>query len=189
MLTQEYLESKLVPELKDIAKKLGITNYSKLRKAEIISVILKHPINKEGLVVKKPSAKKVAKKASSEKKVKAAPKKKKSPGFFDQVKGLFFSEPKKKATKKATKPKVDEKKKRTSVKKVKSIPTELRMLKEEAKENANLSQSTLRKKYASPKKARTVKTSGILGIPAFKKSLMKKEASPQKYNFRGSPVY
>jgi hypothetical protein len=186
MLTKEYLESKLVPELKEIAKKLGIKNYSKLKKAEIISVILKHPINKKGLVIKKDSEKKV-KKVASEKKVKSAPKKKKSPGIIDQVKGLFFSEPKKKAAKK---PKV-EKKKRTSVKKVKSVSnSELRMLKEEAKENANLSQSALREKYASPKKTRKVKSSsGIFGIPAFKKSLLKKKASPQKYNFRGSPVY
>jgi hypothetical protein len=175
MLTKEYLQSKLVPELKDIAKKLGITNYSKLKKAEIISVILKHPINKTGKVTKKVSEKKVVKKVSSEKKTKAAPKK---TGIVAKVKA-FLSEPKKKATKKS---KVSPKKKRTSVKKV---PNELQMLKEEAKENANLSQSALRKKYASPKKS----SSGIFGIPAFKKSMMKKKSSPRKYNFRGSPVY
>ena len=185
MLSKEYLESKRVPELKSIAKKLGITNYSKLKKAEMITVILKHPINKKGILVAKKKVVEVPKKKKS------APTKKKSPGMPTKVKE-YFSEPKKKATK------------RKSVKKVK-IPSELRNLKEEAKENANLSQTELRKKYASPKKSspkkpRAVKSSsGIFGgIPAFKSLLknakqqiadidLKKfvKLSPKKVNFRG----
>jgi transcription termination factor Rho len=40
-LTKEYLESLLLPEVKKVAKKLEITNYSKLNKSEIITLILK----------------------------------------------------------------------------------------------------------------------------------------------------
>jgi hypothetical protein len=85
VLTKEYLDSKVVGDLRKIAKKWGIKNYSKLKKAEMIKLIMKDPSNKSTeLVVREievasPKVKKAPKKAAS--KPKSSPKKavKKSP--------------------------------------------------------------------------------------------------------------
>ena len=100
VLTKEYLQQKLVPDVRKIAKKLQIKNYSKLKKAELITAILKHPFNKSATteivfekidVVTKPSRKKKSspKRNSTPKREKSPPKKKASPGFFEKVKNFF----------------------------------------------------------------------------------------------------
>jgi hypothetical protein len=100
VVTKEDLQNKSVVDLKKIAKKLGIKNYSQLKKSEIIVVISKHPFNKSGTDIVVPSEPK--KKNSTRKKKNSTPKKKDSPGILDRIKG-FFSSPAK--AKKAKKPK------------------------------------------------------------------------------------
>jgi hypothetical protein len=108
VLTKEYLDSKVVGDLRKIAKKWGIKNYSKLKKAEMIKLIMKDPSNKSTeLVVREievasPKVKKAPKKAAS--KPKSSPKKavKKSP---KKAVKKATSSPKKRARKSSPKKK------------------------------------------------------------------------------------
>jgi hypothetical protein len=172
VLTKEYLQQKLVPDVRKIAKKLQIKNYSKLKKAELITAILKHPFNKSATteivfekidVVTKPSRKKKSspKRNSTPKREKSPPKKKASPGFFEKVKN-FFS------------PKASPPKKADALKK---IP----VLKSTPKKKMPVLKSTPKKKMPTVKRrqAKVLTTDSMLGMQR-KTSIEKIKSRPAK---------
>lgn len=129
--TKEYLQSKLVTELKKMAKSMGITNYSKLKKSEVIDVILKHRGDKKSLT-RSPKAKAVSKKNV----VKKLTKKQKEREALLEKEGIYRAD----------------------------YPPGTR--------------------FVIPKKGRKIQVI----FPRSPKSPPIKK-SPQKFNFRGSPIY
>jgi hypothetical protein len=183
VLTKEYLQQKLVPDVRKIAKKLQIKNYSKLKKAELITAILKHPFNKSATteivfekidVVTKPSRKKKSspKRNSTPKREKSPPKKKASPGFFEKVKN-FFS------------PKASPPKKADALKKIpvlKSTPKKkIPVLKSTPKKKMPVLKSTPKKKMPTVKRrqAKVLTTDSMLGMQR-KTSIEKIKSRPAK---------
>jgi len=99
VLTKEYLESKLVPDLKKIAKKIGIKNYSKLNKKDLIKIISNNEFNKSQELEMSPKAKSPKAKSPKAKSPKA-----KTDGILDKIKEFFSPSKKVSKPKKLKKP-------------------------------------------------------------------------------------
>jgi len=104
VLTKEYLESKLVPDLKKIAKKIGIKNYSKLNKKDLIKIISNNEFNKSQELEMSPKAKSPKAKSPKAKSPKAKSPKAKTDGILDKIKEFFSPSKKVSKPKKLKKP-------------------------------------------------------------------------------------